>query len=68
MEDEIGFYYARTEVRLLVRARRASLYSVGVAAPGETPVYHRFEEGNAQRNQVGRDVVMASLPAHRRGQ
>jgi hypothetical protein len=50
-------------VRLLVRARQASLYSLSVAADGETPVYHRFQEGNPQRNQVGRAVVELSAPA-----
>jgi hypothetical protein len=55
-------------VRLLIRARRAGLFSLAVAEAGETPLYHRFDEGNAQRNQVGREVVTLSLPAHRREQ
>lgn len=46
-----------TWVRLVVRARWAQLYSLAVYAAGETPVYHRFEEGNPQRNQVGRVPV-----------
>jgi hypothetical protein len=52
-------------VRLLVRARRARLYSLGSPAAGEQPLYYRFEEGNPQRNQVGPDVVLASLPPGR---
>ena len=50
-------------VRLLIRARRASLYAVAVHAPGETPVYHRFQEGNPQRNQVGRVELSRTTPA-----
>ena len=50
-------------VRLLVHARRASLYSLAIHAPGETPIFHRFEEGNPQRNQVGRvEIARASEP------
>ena len=44
-------------VRFVVRARLASLYSIAIHTPGETPVYHRFDEGNPQRNQVGRVAV-----------
>jgi len=29
--------------RIRVTARRASVYSVFVTEPGETPVYHQFE-------------------------
>lgn len=52
-------------VRLLVRARRASVFSVAVPEEGEAPVYHRFDEGNPQRNQVAREVVLTSLPSER---
>jgi hypothetical protein len=49
--------------KLLIRARRASLYALAVNTPGETPGYHRFREGNPQRNQVGQVDLSRNTPS-----